>query len=203
MQPLGALLGCGGGQGDLSGPGAWTLAWPLLRPPPAWLPLCVPRSPLSRAGPETAPLPTKSAAVLPADLAQPASARGASSYPGRPALHVLAAPFPYGAASYLPGASGHLTMSLSLTNFSCAPHSSLGSARVPVAGRSRTGSFVAAFGLRVLGTEPVGRGPRGPPRCRAQCGVLYLQRGTEAQQQPRDEVTTVTSVLTGDSTRHG
>lgn len=81
MQPLGALLGCGGGQGDLSGPGAWTLAWPLLRPPPAWLPLCVPRSPLSRAGPETAPLPAKSAAVLPADLAQPASARGASSYP--------------------------------------------------------------------------------------------------------------------------
>lgn len=81
MQPLGALLGCGGGQGDLSDPGAWTLAWPLLRPPPAWLPLCVPRSPLSRAGPETAPLPTKSAAVLPADLAQPASARGASSYP--------------------------------------------------------------------------------------------------------------------------
>lgn len=81
MQPLGALLGCGGGQGDLSGPGAWTLAWPLLRPPPAWLPLCIPRSPLSRAGPETAPLPTKSAAVLPADLAQPASARGASSYP--------------------------------------------------------------------------------------------------------------------------
>lgn len=81
MQPLGALLGCGGGQGDLSGPGAWTLAWPLLRPPPAWLPLCIPRSPLSRAGPETAPLPAKSAAVLPADLAQPASARGASSYP--------------------------------------------------------------------------------------------------------------------------
>lgn len=81
MQPLGALLGCGGGQGDLSGPGAWTLAWPLLRPPLAWLPLCIPRSPLSRAGPETAPLPTKSAAVLPADLAQPASARGASSYP--------------------------------------------------------------------------------------------------------------------------
>lgn len=121
MQPLGALLGCGGGQGDLSGPGAWTLAWPLLRPPPAWLPLCIPRSPLSRAGPETAPLPAKSAAVLPADLAQPASARGASSYPGRPALHVLAAPCPSGAASYLPGASGHLTMSLSLTNFSCAP----------------------------------------------------------------------------------
>lgn len=81
MQPLGALLGCGGGQGDLSGPGAWTLAWPLLRPPPAWLPLCIPRSPLSRAGPETAPLPAKSAAILPADLAQPASARGASSYP--------------------------------------------------------------------------------------------------------------------------
>lgn len=81
MQPLGALLGCGGGQGDLSGPGAWTLAWPLPRPPPAWLPLCIPRSPLSRAGPETAPLPAKSAAILPADLAQPASARGASSYP--------------------------------------------------------------------------------------------------------------------------
>lgn len=81
MQPLGALLGCGGGQGDLSGPGAWTLAWPLLRPPPAWLPLCIPRSPLSRAGPETAPLPAKSAAILPADLTQPASARGASSYP--------------------------------------------------------------------------------------------------------------------------
>lgn len=81
MQPLGALLGCGGGQGDLSGPGAWTLAWPLLRPPPAWLPLYIPRSPLSRAGPETAPLPAKSAAILPADLTQPASARGASSYP--------------------------------------------------------------------------------------------------------------------------
>lgn len=108
-----------------------------------------------------------------------------------------------GVAIYLPGASGHLTMSLSLTNFSCAPPSSLGSARVPVAGRSWTGSFMAAFGLRVLGTEPVGRGPSGPPRCRAQCGVLYLQRGTEAQQQPRDKVTTVTSVLTGDSTRHG
>lgn len=190
MQPLGALLGCGGGQGDLSGPGAWTLAWPLLRPPPAWLPLCIPRSPLSRAGPETAPLPAKSAAILPADLAQPASARGG--------VFVSS-----GVAIYLPGASGHLTMSLSLTNFSCAPPSSLGSARVPVAGRSQTGSFVAAFGLRVLGTEHVGRGPSGPPRCRAQCGVLYLQRGTEAQQQPRDEVTTVTSVLTGDSTRHG
>lgn len=190
MQPLGALLGCGGGQGDLSGPGAWTLAWPLLRPPPAWLPLCVPRSPLSRAGPETAPLPAKSAAILPADLAQPASARGASSYP--PAW-----PFTCRAP---PGISQCLCPS---QTFHVPPPSSLGSVRVPVAGRSRTGSFVAAFGLRVLGTEHVGRGPRGPPRCRAQCGVLYLQRGTEAQQQPRDEVTTVTSVLTGDSTRHG
>lgn len=189
MQPLGALLGCGGGQGDLSGPGAWTLAWPLLRPPPAWLPLCIPRSPLSRAGPETAPLPAKSAAILPADLAQPASARGASSYP--PAW-----PFTCRAP---PGISQCLCPSQTFHGPPQLPGLCSGPRRRQVP----DGQLRGCFGLRVLGTEPVGRGPSGPPRCRAQCGVLYLQRGTEAQQQPRDEVTTVTSVLTGDSTRHG
>lgn len=59
-------------------------------------------------------------------------------------------------SSYLPGPSGHLTMSLSLINLSRVPGSYLGSARVPVSGWSWTGSFVAAFGLRVLGTEHVG-----------------------------------------------
>lgn len=148
MQPLGALLGCGGGQGDLSGPGAWTLAWPLLRPPPAWLPLCIPRSPLSRAGPETAPLPAKSAAILPADLAQPASARGG--------VFVSS-----GVAIYLPGASGHLTMSLSLTNFSCAPPQLPGLCSGPRRRQVPDGQLRGCLWTQGPGHRARGSGPQG------------------------------------------
>lgn len=98
--------------------------------------------------------------VLPADLAQPTSSRAASSRPGRHVLHVPLSPGPSGVVQLLPGTSGHLTMSLSLINYSCVPHGYLGSARVPISGWSWMGSFVAAFGLGP------GRGARGPEQQR-------------------------------------